>query len=483
MTRRLFIILVLLAAVTGISAQELTVEGMELSGSDISASTDRRTDKKGKLCALVKVQLAAQGATFEGNVVPPAEFKQGEYWVYMSDGSSQLTIKLKDYPTLVVNFLDYAIDAVRSLTTYTLTINVPSGGDVDDGKRYLQLGVETPYVKVFVDGQEYQLNESRVNVLLSRGMHTYRVEKPEYETLEETVEIGDDIVSRWVKLKKSKVNVTFTCPTPGAKFYIANKECGSSPWTTQMDAGDTWIDARLDGHRTKNLKVTLSKKDGDNQTVKFPALEPIEGSIRVDFTPAGCEVLVDGKRLGTSPGLFSHQLIGRHVVEVQKEGYLTEMAELTVTEGQQANFNGKLLKKGTADMSASQMIQLAQDYENGTNGKEADFAKAAQLYKKAAELGNAKAQCLWGEMLENGRGVQKDPVEAVRWYRKSAEQGNPDGQYRLGMSYEIGYGRGLTPDRNTAYQWYQKAAAQGHGRAQELIYKQQLRQQYGGRRR
>lgn len=500
--KRLYFIFVLLMTVAGTSAQELTIEGMELSGADLSASTDRRVDNKGKSCALVKVQLAVPGAQFEGNIIEPTEFKNGEYWVYMPDGSSQMTVKVPSYPSITVNFIDYAIDEVRSLTTYMMTINVPSDGTFDDGKRFLRLFVEQAGargplfeadetiarrfislfdVKVYVDDQLQELHNGWVTVLLSRGKHTYRVEHPGYATVSEMIEIINDNIEREISLKKVVMNVTLTCPTSGAKFYVDGKECGMSPYVTQLEAG-TVVQARLDGYRTKSLKVTLSEKNEDNQTVNFPALEPIEGSIRIDYTPADCEVLIDGKRLGT-PGLYDHQLIGRHAVEIRKDGYLTENDEVIVTEGHQTTLKGMLLKEGTADMSICQMIKLGQDYEYATNGKKRNVVEAAKLYKKAAELGNAKAQCLWGEMLENGCGVEADPVEAVRWYRKSAEQGNPDGQYRLGMSYEIGYGRGLTPNRNTAYQWYQKAADQGHSRAQELIYKQKLREQYGGARR
>ena len=121
--KRLYFIFVLLMTVAGTSAQELTIEGMELSGADLSASTDRRVDNKGKSCALVKVQLAVPGAQFEGNIIEPTEFKNGEYWVYMPDGSSQMTVKVPSYPSITVKFIDYAIDEVRSLTTYMMTIS------------------------------------------------------------------------------------------------------------------------------------------------------------------------------------------------------------------------------------------------------------------------------------------------------------------------------------------------------------------------
>ena len=46
-------------------------------------------------------------------------------------------------------------------------------------------------------------------------------------------------------------------------------------------------------------------------------------------------------------------------------------------------------------------------------GVEKDPVKAVELYTKAAEAGNARAQCNLGWCYENGVGVEKDPVKAV----------------------------------------------------------------------
>jgi len=43
--------------------------------------------------------------------------------------------------------------------------------------------------------------------------------------------------------------------------------------------------------------------------------------------------------------------------------------------------------------------------------------------RKAAEQGDAPAQCNLGDAYYFGNGVAKDQVEGVKWYRKAAEQG------------------------------------------------------------
>ena len=95
---------------------------------------------------------------------------------------------------------------------------------------------------------------------------------------------------------------------------------------------------------------------------------------------------------------------------------------------------------------------------------ERDYDTAAALYKKAAEKGNANAQCNLGYMYANGEGVEQDDAEAIRWYRKAAEAGNIAAQYNLALRYESG--NGVAQDDAEAVKWYRMAAEQGDADAQ-----------------
>ena len=92
---------------------------------------------------------------------------------------------------------------------------------------------------------------------------------------------------------------------------------------------------------------------------------------------------------------------------------------------------------------------------------------AAVWYRKAAEQGNAFAQCTLGDLYETGKGVPKDYALAALWYRKAAEQGYADAQESLGDLYETG--DGVSEDYALAALWYRKAAEQGDADAQERL--------------
>lgn len=121
---RLLPIVVLLLAFwpNNLSAQRLSVELFEQRVNDISASTASRVDNNGVPCALMKVQLAARGAEFEGMIVGDIDYKTSEYWVYMPKGSKRIKLKLEGYLPLEVEFSQFGINALESKVTYLLVI-------------------------------------------------------------------------------------------------------------------------------------------------------------------------------------------------------------------------------------------------------------------------------------------------------------------------------------------------------------------------
>lgn len=87
-----------------------------------------------------------------------------------------------------------------------------------------------------------------------------------------------------------------------------------------------------------------------------------------------------------------------------------------------------------------------------------------EALRKAADQGNAYAQCNLGYAYGRGEGVPQDQAEAVKWFRKAAEQGNAKAQCTLGLAY--GRGEGVPKDHEQAVKWFRKAADQGNAYAQ-----------------
>lgn len=113
-------------------------------------------------------------------------------------------------------------------------------------------------------------------------------------------------------------------------------------------------------------------------------------------------------------------------------------------------------RKAAERGDAAAQCRLGFAYLNGT-GVPQDYAEAAKWFRKAADQGHALAQFPLGIMLFSGTGVPKNATEAATWYRKAAEQGHASAQYYLGMLYDGG-GGGVPDDIVQAYLWVTLAA-------------------------
>lgn len=129
--------------------------------------------------------------------------------------------------------------------------------------------------------------------------------------------------------------------------------------------------------------------------------------------------------------------------------------------------------------------------------------RAAQAILAAAGQGIVEAQALLGQILLDGKGIQRDPALAVTWFRIAADQGHLMARNMLGRCLEhgwgceadvakaaqhyhlaaeqnfdwglynlgnlLGSGRGVRQDHWLAMTCYHKAAHQGHAKSMNLL--------------
>ena len=55
--------------------------------------------------------------------------------------------------------------------------------------------------------------------------------------------------------------------------------------------------------------------------------------------------------------------------------------------------------------------------------EEEDYAEAKELAENAITLGSVDAMFLYGNLYEDGSGVEADKEQALYWYKKAAEKG------------------------------------------------------------
>ena len=90
-----------------------------------------------------------------------------------------------------------------------------------------------------------------------------------------------------------------------------------------------------------------------------------------------------------------------------------------------------------------------------------------EAYRKAAESGDATAQCILGSCYKYEDGVELNHVEAARWFRIAAENGNGLAQSFFGFCYV--HGEGVETDYSAAIKWFSLAAEQGDDNAKSTL--------------
>ena len=93
-----------------------------------------------------------------------------------------------------------------------------------------------------------------------------------------------------------------------------------------------------------------------------------------------------------------------------------------------------------------------------------DALKAAQLYRRGAELGDTEALFAFAVMLASGRGIQKNVKGAADLFERAARTGHPEANYNLGLLFIAGTGKPENPRRALMHIRY--AAQKGIAAAQ-----------------
>ena len=88
------------------------------------------------------------------------------------------------------------------------------------------------------------------------------------------------------------------------------------------------------------------------------------------------------------------------------------------------------------------------------------YLKAFQLYNRAVNLGNSKAQYILGQKYLYGSGLEMDRPKALSLLQLSAEQGFPDAELILGQLYDSG--KILPHNPALAVSYFTRSAQHGH---------------------
>lgn len=344
MKKILLVIFVQLFVVGNVFAQDIEVKKFEPKEKDQTAVLNPRKDINGVECGLVKVQLKEAGAEFEGNVMGNVQFTGKEYLVYLPNGTKRLGIKHPDYLPTTIVFADYGLKMIASSTTYELSLKTTKKQvKVDNSKKGMAVfNIKPSNAILLIDGQVADGSGGAYALQLPYGTHYYTVKLKDFSINNQQVQIDNTAKNINVDLTEYFAKVDVSCKTEDAEILINNEQKGVGRWGGMMIPGKYTIEAQKEGCRPQSRQIEL--KDNDVVSVDFSALKTISGSLRVDFEPAGADVLLNGKKVGVTPLVLKDLPVGDYQLEIWKEYYVKEFATVKIREDQEWNENGELKK-------------------------------------------------------------------------------------------------------------------------------------------
>ncbi|MBX3190368.1 MAG: PEGA domain-containing protein [Labilithrix sp.] len=188
--------------------------------------------------------------------------------------------------------------------------------------------------QITIDGRERGLTPSPP-LRVSAGTHVIRVYKEGFAPVEKRVEVaGKQTLVIEPKLEtltqSGRLSVAEDGGKSGSEVLVDNVVVGKTPWQGLVAIGDHVVFLRGQGNLgTQPASATVRI----NQVTPIVlALEPLDCNLRVEPTPAGATVALDGVAVGS--GLWDGRLRkGRHKIEVAQSGFLPQTRELDLTPG------------------------------------------------------------------------------------------------------------------------------------------------------
>jgi TPR repeat protein len=181
-------------------------------------------------------------------------------------------------------------------------------------------------------------------------------------------------------------------------------------------------------------------------------------------------------------GLGAAYGIGQGVEKDEKEAadYFRRSAVLGSAAGQMnlemMLISGKSLERDTVEgvrwmtKAAEQGFLKAQIYLGelfmvGDSGVPRDYTRARAWVGKAAEQEDGRALNLYGVILRDGLGGERDAAASVTYFRRAAEKGYVKGFLNLGSAYF--FGNGIEMDKVTGMSWWFAGEELGDGACRE----------------
>ncbi len=325
---------------TTANAQKMYVTEFKEANS-IEARLHPKKDINGEKCAIIKINSALQDLRFDSSYgITEVEYKNGEYWVYVSPAEQRLDIIGKGF----IKLKYHLPISIKELTTYEMMIQV----DTKIVKRqetvlpgFVVINSVPQDATVYIDGKNTSM-KTPFQKSLSMGKYQITLKKDQYESVHTQTKISQEGQTKRLNLKLIPLftSLAINSAPQGAKIIIDSKPTGKiTPHTfPNILKGRHTIKVEKTLYEFSEKTIDLQKKEGLNFQLK-----PLFGTLQIQVN-TNADIYIDKVKVGTTT-ISKKLLEGMCFVEIKKEGYFTKSYKVDVLKGKEKRIDVKLIAK------------------------------------------------------------------------------------------------------------------------------------------
>ena len=269
---------------------------------------------------------------------------------------------------------------------------------------WLYFGILGSNAMLLIDGQIADGSGGAYTLTLPYGTHYYTVKLMDFSINNQSVQIDKNAKNINVDLTEYFAKVDVSCKTEDADILINNEQKGVGKWGGMMIPGKYTIEAQKDGCHSQSRQIEL--KDNDTTKVDFTELKTITGSLRVDYEPAGADVLLNGKKVGVTPLVLKELPVGNYQLEIWKKYYVKEFFTIKIAEDQEWKESGEL-----------KLTQFGELVDKAVKGKPSDLIDYYRTGACAEGWDHYTCEI-------DSFDIPINPVRAIYWLKKAAFLGD-----------------------------------------------------------
>lgn len=274
-------------------------------------------------------------------------------------------------------------DALRQLRSLllVLVVFVISGREALAADGILKVKSNVATAEVFVDGQSY--GPAPVTRFLPPGSHAIRIVADNYDPYVRRIEVQDGKATDVnAVLMAGTGTAEFTGP-PGSRLQIDGRDRGVLPIrVSDLTPGSyAW---KVTAPKYEPTEGNIAFVQGKNYLIDV-SLSSSAGVFVVESTPAGADVLLDGKNVGKTPLRLEGIPLGVHGVVLQAPDRATVVRTADTTDGSRGEIIASLPKGGSL-LKVSTGSGDAKVFLNGTSIGEGASVKFGPVEKGRAQV-------------------------------------------------------------------------------------------------